>query len=43
MAAMRAVLQRVTRASVTVGAEVVGRIDEPALVLLLGVTHADGP
>jgi D-tyrosyl-tRNA(Tyr) deacylase len=43
MAAMRAVLQRVTRASVTVDAEVVGRIDEPGLVVLLGVTHDDGP
>ncbi|HET9501816.1 MAG TPA: D-aminoacyl-tRNA deacylase [Marmoricola sp.] len=40
---MRAVLQRVTRASVTVDAEVVGRIDEPGLVVLLGVTHDDGP
>ncbi len=40
---MRAVLQRVTRASVTVGDEVVGRIDEPGLVALVGVTHDDGP
>ncbi len=40
---MRAVLQRVTRASVTVGGEVVGRIDGPGLVVLLGVTHDDGP
>ena len=39
---MRAVLQRVTSASVSVDAEVVGRIDEPGLVVLLGVTHADG-
>jgi D-tyrosyl-tRNA(Tyr) deacylase len=31
---MRAVVQRVTRASVTVGAEVVGRIDRGLLVLL---------
>ena len=40
---MRAVLQRVTSASVTVDGEVVGRIDEPGLVVLLGVTHDDGP
>jgi D-aminoacyl-tRNA deacylase len=40
---MRAVLQRVTSASVSVGGEVVGRIDEPGLVALLGVTHDDGP
>lgn len=40
---MRAVLQRVTSASVTVHGEVVGRIEEPGLVVLLGVTHDDGP
>lgn len=40
---MRAVLQRVSRASVTVDDEVVGRIDEPGLLVLLGVTHDDGP
>src|ERR1044072_2487551 len=40
---MRAVLQRVSRASVTVAGEIVGRIDEPGLVVLLGVTHDDGP
>lgn len=40
---MRAVVQRVTRASVTVGDEVVGAIDEPGLLVLLGVTHDDGP
>ena len=40
---MRAVLQRVTSASVTVDEEVVGRIDEPGLVVLLGITHDDGP
>jgi D-tyrosyl-tRNA(Tyr) deacylase len=40
---MRAVLQRVTRACVSVGGEVVGRIDEPGLLVLLGVTHDDGP
>ncbi|ROS78854.1 D-aminoacyl-tRNA deacylase [Cellulomonas sp. PhB143] len=40
---MRAVVQRVTRASVTVAGEVVGRIDGPGLAVLLGVTHGDGP
>jgi D-tyrosyl-tRNA(Tyr) deacylase len=39
---MRAVLQRVTSASVTVDGEAVGRIDEPGLLVLLGVTHDDG-
>ena len=39
---MRAVLQRVTRASVTVDGEVVGAIDRPGLVALVGVTHDDG-
>lgn len=38
---MRAVVQRVTRASVTVGAEVVGAIDGPGLCVLVGVTHDD--
>jgi len=37
---MRAVVQRVSRASVTVNSEVVGRIDR-GLLVLLGVTHAD--
>ena len=40
---MRAVVQRVTRASVTVDGEVVGAVDGPGLVVLLGVTHDDGP
>jgi len=40
---VRAVLQRVTRASVTVDGEVVGAIDRPGLVALVGVTHDDGP
>jgi D-tyrosyl-tRNA(Tyr) deacylase len=40
---MRAVLQRVTRASVTVDDRVVGRLDDPGLVVLVGVTHDDGP
>ncbi|WP_344248970.1 D-aminoacyl-tRNA deacylase [Isoptericola hypogeus] len=40
---MRAVVQRATRASVTVDGEVVGAIDRPGLVALVGVTHDDGP
>ena len=40
---MRAVLQRVTEASVTVDGETVGAIDRPGLVALVGVTHDDGP
>jgi D-tyrosyl-tRNA(Tyr) deacylase len=40
---MRAVLQRVTRASVTVDGEVVGAIDRPGVLALVGVTHSDGP
>lgn len=40
---MRAVVQRVTRAAVTVDGEVVGAIDEPGLVVLVGATHEDGP
>ena len=40
---MRAVLQRVTRASVTVDGETVGAIERPGLVALVGVTHDDGP
>lgn len=39
---MRIVLQRVRRASVTVGDDVVGRIDQPGLLALVGVTHGDG-
>ena len=39
---MRAVVQRVTRASVTVDGELVGAIG-PGLVALVGVTHDDGP
>ena len=38
---MRAIATRVTRASVTVEGEVVGKIDEPGLLVLLGVTHSD--
>ncbi|QUH01305.1 D-tyrosyl-tRNA(Tyr) deacylase [Saccharopolyspora erythraea] len=39
---MRAVVTRVTRASVSVDGVDVGRIDEPGLLVLLGVTHSDG-
>jgi D-tyrosyl-tRNA(Tyr) deacylase len=38
---MRSVVQRVTRASVTVDGEVVGAIG-PGLLALVGVTHDDG-
>jgi D-aminoacyl-tRNA deacylase len=38
---MRALVQRVTRASVDVGGERVGEIG-PGLLVLLGVTHDDG-
>jgi D-aminoacyl-tRNA deacylase len=40
---MRAVVQRVTRAAVTVDGAVVGAIDRPGLVALIGVTHDDTP
>jgi len=40
---VRAVLQRVTHARVTVGGEVVGAIDRPGLVVLVGVRRTDGP
>jgi D-tyrosyl-tRNA(Tyr) deacylase len=40
---MRAVLQRVTSASVQVDGAVVGAIDRPGLLALVGVTHDDGP
>ncbi len=40
---MRAVLQRVTSARVEVDGEVVGAIDRPGLLALVGVTHDDGP
>ena len=38
---MRAVVQRVTSASVTVDGTVIGSIDEPGLLVLVGVTHSD--
>ncbi|WP_460355527.1 D-aminoacyl-tRNA deacylase [Actinoallomurus acanthiterrae] len=40
---MRAVVQRVSQASVTVEGRVVGAIDEPGLLALVGVTHDDTP
>jgi D-aminoacyl-tRNA deacylase len=40
---VRAVLQRVSRASVTVDGEVVGELSRPGLLALFGVTHDDGP
>jgi D-tyrosyl-tRNA(Tyr) deacylase len=40
---VRAVIQRVLSASVTVDDQVVGAIDEPGLLVYLGVTHDDGP
>jgi D-tyrosyl-tRNA(Tyr) deacylase len=39
---VRAVLQRVSSASVVVDGEVVGAIDAPGLLVYLGVTHTDG-
>jgi D-tyrosyl-tRNA(Tyr) deacylase len=39
---MRAVVARVSRASVSVEGAIVGKIDEPGLLVLLGVTHSDG-
>jgi len=38
---MRAVVQRVSQASVTVGGRLIGEIDEPGLMVLVGVTHDD--
>ena len=40
---MRAVLQRVSSASVTVDGSLVGSLPSPGLLVYLGVTHADGP
>ncbi len=40
---MRAVLQRVTQAKVSIDGVTVGVIDRPGLVALIGVTHDDGP
>jgi len=36
-------VQRVTQASVSVNGQVAGAIDEPGLVVLVGVTHDDTP
>lgn len=38
---MRAVVQRVSSASVAVDGQPVGAIDEPGLLVLVGVTHTD--
>ena len=38
---MRAVVQRASSAEVVVENEVVGRLERPGLVVLLGVTHTD--
>ena len=40
---MRAVVQRVNQASVTVDGQVVGAISEPGLLVLVGITHDDTP
>ncbi|MFB7907955.1 D-aminoacyl-tRNA deacylase [Kitasatospora sp. NPDC056076] len=40
---MRAVVQRVTEARVTVAGETVGAIEGPGLCVLVGVTHEDTP
>jgi len=40
---MRALVQVVTSAAVTVAEETIGHIDEPGLVVLVGVTHDDTP
>lgn len=40
---MRALVQRVLHASVSVADEVVGTLDRPGLLVYLGVTHDDGP
>jgi D-tyrosyl-tRNA(Tyr) deacylase len=40
---MRAVVQRVLSASVTVDGAVVGALSRPGLLAYLGITHADGP
>ena len=40
---MRAVVQRVSQASVAVDGQVAGAITEPGLLVLVGVTHDDTP
>ena len=38
---MRVVVQRVTRAEVSVDGQIVGALDRPGLAVLVGVTHTD--
>jgi D-tyrosyl-tRNA(Tyr) deacylase len=38
---VRAIVQRASRASVTIGGTITGTLARPGLVVLLGVTHAD--
>jgi D-tyrosyl-tRNA(Tyr) deacylase len=40
---MRLVVQRTTRAEVSVDGEVVGRLHRPGLTVLIGITHTDTP
>ena len=40
---MRAVVQRVSQASVAVGGQVVGAIGEPGLLVFVGASHQDTP
>ena len=40
---VRAVVQRVSEASVSVDGQIVGSLDRPGLVVLVGVTHSDSP
>jgi D-aminoacyl-tRNA deacylase len=40
---MRAVVQRVLSANVSVDGDVVGEIASPGLLVYLGITHTDGP
>jgi D-tyrosyl-tRNA(Tyr) deacylase len=40
---MRAVVQRVSSASVSVEGSVVGALTSPGLLVYLGITHTDGP
>jgi D-tyrosyl-tRNA(Tyr) deacylase len=40
---VRAVIQRVLSATVTVDGSVVGALNDPGLLVYLGVTHEDGP
>lgn len=42
-ASVRLVIQRVSRAAVEVDGQVVGSIDRPGLLILVGVTHTDTP